>query len=225
MNARTIRRLAWTAATAGVLAVAISGPAAAGTYYRKGTFALAGGFNFPTGEAANYLNSSGSMMIAGGRNLNQKMTLQIEWNHHWLGIDPAVIDRASSDSVQFDNAYASMWSMTLNGIYRFNPNGDAVPWVTGGFGYYKRNLQLTQNTMVYWPPIWDPWWGWVDGGWGPGEAISGKRESSGIGFNVGAGLDLEIENGACLFIDVRYHYAPMDGVDLTLVPVMAGVRW
>lgn len=214
-----------------VLAIALLGlvatslPAAAAGYYRKGTFFAGGGFNFPSGETANYLTSSGSMVIGGGRNITEATALQVEWTHNWLGIDPAVLDRAASDSVTFDNAYASSWSVTLNLVRRLNPKNDIVPWVTGGVGYYKRNIQLTQNVNVYYPPIWDPWWGWIDGGWGPGEAITGQREAYGFGFNVGVGLDLEIDSGASLFLDARYHQAFTDGVDVVLIPVMAGVRW
>ncbi len=205
--------------------VATSHPASAAGYYRKGTFFAGGGFNFPAGETADYLTSSGSMVIGGGRNLTEATALQVEWTHNWLGIAPEVLDRASSDSVHFDNAYASSWSVTLNLVRRLNPKNDVVPWVTGGVGYYKRNLQLTQNVSVYYPPIWDPWWGWIDGGWGPGEAITGQREAYGFGFNVGVGLDMEIDSGASLFIDARYHQAFTDGVDVVLVPIMAGIRW
>jgi opacity protein-like surface antigen len=211
---------------AAVLGVCLSSlPSQAAGYWRKGTFVMGGGFNFPVGETEKYLNSSGSMMIGGGRHINKSTTLEVEWTHNWLGIDPAVIDRAASDSVQFDNAYASNWSVTLNLIRRLHPDKDIVPWVTGGVGYYKRNLQITQTVLLYYPPIWDPWWGWIDGGWAPGEAITGSREAYGLGWNVGVGVDFEIESGASLFLDARYHRTVMDGVDVTIVPVMAGIRW
>jgi len=216
---------AWTVAVAALLCGLSPAPAEAGAYYRKGTFFIGGGFNDNVGGSAQYFNSSGTFHMGFGRNVTERFTLQGEYTHNWLSIDPAVIDRAESDSVQFDNAYASMWSMTLNGVIRFRPGTDMRPWITGGFGYYKRNLQITQNALVYWPPFWDPWWGWVDGGWGPGEAISGERETSTIGYNVGAGIDFEIEGGASLYIDVRYHYAPMDGTDMQVIPVTFGVRW
>jgi len=176
-------------------------------------------------EANDYLNSSGTLLIGGGRNLGQSSTIQVEWTHNWLAIDPAVLERAASDSMTFDDAYASNWSMTLNMYRRFNPDNDIVPWITGGIGYYKRNLQITQNAMVYYPPIWDPWWGWIDGGWAPGEVITGSRETAGFGYNIGVGVDLEIENGASLFIDARYHQAFLEGVDTTIIPIMAGIRW
>jgi hypothetical protein len=203
--------------------------AAGNYYYRRGTFAAGGGFNFPVGEAANYLNSSGSMYVAGGRHLSPNYSVMVEWTHNWLGIDPAVIQRYNSEvppeDSQIENAYASSWSMTLNLMRRIKPENEIVPWVTGGIGYYKRNVQLTETAWFYYPPIWDPWWGWVDGGWGPGEAVTGQHAASGVGFNVGLGVDLQIEGGASLFLDVRYHRAYLDGVDVTLVPVMAGVRW
>ncbi len=159
--------------------VALSVPAAAmaqtGTYYHRGTFMIGGGVNSPVGESNPYLNSSGTFFFGGGRNVNQKLGIQVEYTHNWLSIDPSVIDHALADGDSITGSHASLWSVTLNGVWRFGPGNDFVPWVTGGAGYYKRNLQFTQTALVYYPPIWDPWWGWVDGGWGPGEAIVGER--------------------------------------------------
>ena len=196
-----------------------------GQYERKGAFLIGGGINSAVGGTAPYLNSSGSFVVGGGANLTRRLTISVIWNHNWLGIDPEVLDKAASDSVYFDNAYASLWSTTLNALFRFNPDGRMVLYVSGGAGYYKRNLQLTQNALVYYPPIWDPWWGWVDGGWGPGEAITGRRETHALGGNVGVGFDLEIDNGASLFISAEYHFAPMDGVDMQIIPIQFGLRF
>jgi hypothetical protein len=146
------------AAVLALVVLVVSGVPAGAQGFRKGTFAAAGGFNFPVEESNKYFNDSGSLMFSGGRNLNKQFSLQIEWTHNWLAIDPAVLERANSDSIQFDNAHASQWSLTLNLVRKFNADKDIVPWITGGVGYYKRNLQLTQNFAVYYPPIWDPWW-------------------------------------------------------------------
>ena len=208
-----------------MVVAASSASAGVDQYERKGVFVLGGGFNSAVGGTAQYLNSSGSFVVGGGANLTRRFTISVLWNHNWLGIDPEVIDRAESDSVQFDNAYASLWSTTLNGTFRLNPDGAMVFYVSGGAGYYKRNIQITQNALVYYPPIWDPWWGWVDGGWGPGEAITGHREANALGGNIGAGFDLEIDNGASLFVSAEYHFAPMDGVDMQIIPILFGVRF
>lgn len=213
------------AAVLALVVLAVTGVPARAQGFRKGTFAAAGGFNFPVYESNKYFNDSGSLMFSGGRNLNRQFSLQMEWTHNWLAIDPNVLAHANSDSIQFDNAHASQWSLTLNLVRKFGSGKDIVPWITGGVGYYKRNLQLTQNVAVYYPPIYDPWWGWIDGGWAPGEAVTGSRETSGFGWNAGAGLDMEIDSGAYLFIDVRYHEANVNGARLQMVPVLFGIRW
>jgi len=225
MNGMPHRHAARSGLLLALLVIASAAPASADYYNRKGTFALGGGWNNPTGTSGDYFNGGGTLFFAGGRHLNENTALQIEYSHHWLGIDPSVIDRASSDSLQFDNAYASMWSVTLNGIYRRNPRKSVVPWLTGGVGYYKRNLVITQNTYFYVPPFFDPWWGWIGGGWVPGEAITGSRSDSGFGFNVGLGVDIQIDSGASLFVDARYHHAYMEGVDMDIIPISFGVRW
>ncbi len=199
--------------------------ASAGGYFRRGTGFAAGGVTSPVGDLNEFLNSSGVMAFALGRNLSPKMSMQVEWTHNWLSVDPVVLEHANSDSITFDNAYSSLWSITLNSVYRFNPTGDNVPWITGGVGFYKRNVQITQNALVYIPPYWDPWWGWLGGGWVPGEVITGSRESGAFGYNVGFGIDMEIEQSSSLFIDVRFHHAFTEGVDTMVLPVMAGIRW
>jgi hypothetical protein len=207
------------------LSLASTLAAAQEQYFRKGTFAIGGGVNGAVGESAPYFNSSGTFYFSGGSNVSPRFAILVEYTHNWLAIAPEVFDRAAAESTQVQEAYASLWSLTANGVLRFNPGGAIVPWITGGGGYYKRNLMLTQYALVYYPPVFDPWWGWIDGGWGPGEAIVGEREEAGIGYNVGFGLDFQIDHGASLFIEARYHQAFLDGVDLQIVPIMAGVRW
>jgi hypothetical protein len=218
-----------TCTTVALLALAtslmVAPTTASAGYDHRGTFEMAGGVNAPVGAAAPYLNSSGTFFFGGGRNLNRKFALQIEYTHNWLSVDQSVIDRANADGDTVSNAHASLWSVTLNGVMRFREDTDIVPWITAGGGYYKRNLQLTQTALVYYPPVWDPWWGWIDGGWGPGEAIVGERASTGFGFNVGFGIDMAIEAGTSLFIEARYHEAFLEGVNVQLVPVSAGIRW
>jgi len=214
-----------SAAVLALVILAVTGVSAGAQSFHKGTFAAGGGFNFPVEESNKFFNDSGSLMFSGGRNINRQFALQLEWTHNWMAIDPDVPERANSDSIQFDNTHASQWSMTLNLVRKFSADKDIVPWITGGVGYYKRNLQLTQNVAVYYPPVWDPWWGWIDGGWAPGEAVAGSRETSGFGWNVGMGVDMEIDSGASLFIDVRYHEANVNGARLQMVPILFGVRW
>jgi hypothetical protein len=220
--ANVVRAFAVLAITISAGAIGAKGAGAAP--YHKGTFAMGGGINTPVGEVNPYLNSSGTIYFGGGRNINRANALMIEYTHNWLSVAPEVIERAQTDSTTFQDVHASLWSIDLNLLHRFNADSDIVPWVTAGGGYYKRNILLTQNALVYYPPIFDPWWGWIDGGWGPGEAVTGQHTSSGFGFNVGGGIDFDIE-GASLFLDARYHMAFMDGVNMQIVPIMAGVRW
>jgi len=227
MYPRTIARVTIVVAAASAASMFLSTGSFAqdAYYYRKGTFAMGGGINSAVGETAPYLNSSGTIYFAGGRNFGRKAALEVEYTHNWLSVDPEVIDRAASDSSQIEEAHASLWSVTLNGKYRFGHAPDLAPWVTVGGGFYKRNVLLTQSALVYYPPIFDPWWGWIDGGWGTGEAIIGQHSASAFGFNAGFGIDFGIENGTKLFLDARYHYVNMDGVNMQIIPVMAGFRW
>lgn len=193
-------------------------------YTRRGTFLVGGGINSPVGETQTYLNSGGTIFFGGGLNFRRRFALQVEYTHNWQSIAPDVIDHAQSDST-FTDVSARLWSLALNGVLRFNVDNHYVPWVTAGAGYYKRNLELAHGAQVYYPPVWDPYWGWIDGGWVPGEAIVGQRSATGPGFNVGFGIDFKIEGSANVFFEARYHHATLDGVDMQLIPVMVGFRW
>jgi hypothetical protein len=46
------------------------------------------------GETNPYLNSSGSFFFGGGRNINQRFAVEVEYTHNWLAVDPVVIERA-----------------------------------------------------------------------------------------------------------------------------------
>jgi hypothetical protein len=65
----------------------------------------------------------------------------------------------------------------------------------------------------------------LGGGWVPGESVTGSHADSGFGFNVGVGLDFQIDHGTSLFVDARYHHAYMPGVDMDLIPISFGFRW
>jgi opacity protein-like surface antigen len=225
MNRIPQRHAVYTIPLLAVMLLGAATPASADYFDHKGTFVIGGGWNNPTGTSGDYFTGGGTVFFAGGRHLNESTALQIEYAHHWMGIEPSVIERANSDSLQFDNAYGSMWSVTLNGVYRHNPRRDVVPWFTGGIGYYKRNILLTKVSYFYVPPIFDPWWGWIGGGWVPGESVTGSHADSGFGFNVGFGVDFQIDHGTALFAEARYHHAYMPGVDMDLIPISFGFRW
>jgi hypothetical protein len=55
--------------------------------------------------------------------------------------------------------------------------------------------------------------------------VTGSHADSGFGFNVGVGLDFQIDHGTSLFVDARYHHAYMPGVDMDLIPISFGFRW
>lgn len=73
--------------------LALASSASAG-YRHRGTFVMGGGVNTPVGETNPYLNSSGSFFFGGGRNINQRFAVEVEYTHNWLAVDPVVIERA-----------------------------------------------------------------------------------------------------------------------------------
>jgi len=75
-------------------------------------------------------------------------------------------------------------TLSLNGVYYFR-NTDITPFVSGGVGvtYVDTNIQNgASSTYCYW----DPWWGYICGGYVPTKA---ENE---ISYNAGVGVRFDV---------------------------------
>ncbi len=68
---------------------------------------------------------------------------------------------------------------------------------TSSAAWHHVSAELTDEGLVYYPPICDPWYWWCyPGGVGVGTFIVGSRSSDEIGWNLGLGC--AFRNGAYL---------------------------
>jgi hypothetical protein len=57
------------------------------------------------------------------------------------------------------------------------------------------------------------------------KVVTGSTANA-LGFNAGAGLSRRIgKTPANWYVEIRYHYAPYQGVSTHAVPLMIGLTW
>jgi opacity protein-like surface antigen len=101
-----------------------------------------------------------------------------------------------SASVEGGSLYTS--TLLFNAKYTFLP-GALRPYVTGGFGYAWIDTNIASG-----PPQtgcwWDPWWGYICSGWQP------THNTSAFTYNIGAGLELNLNQGFGIDLDYRENW-------------------
>ena len=118
------------------------------------------------------------------------------------------------------------WSFSVNAIWGPNTGGSVGFYVIGGVGVDYLEGQITDNGLVYYPPICSPWYWWcVPGGVGPGTFIVGKTDSWEFAWNAGLGVDFELGSGSTVYLEAKYHVVETDRASSELIPLVFGIRW
>jgi opacity protein-like surface antigen len=116
-------------------------------------------------------------------------------------------------------------AVTLSPVVRFGGDRRVSPYITGGFGWYRRTVELTQPTTQL-TTIFDPFWGAFYPAQVPVNQILASYSVNKGGWNAGAGLDFKFgDSRAKMFVEGRYHYVQTRSVATELVPITVGVRW
>jgi opacity protein-like surface antigen len=78
------------------------------------------------------------------------------------------------------NNYMDTSTISLNGVY-YILRGNVSPFVTGGVGitYVDTNIPIGPGSTTCW---WDPWWGYVCGGYTPTKTENDLSYSAGVGI-------------------------------------------
>jgi opacity protein-like surface antigen len=184
-------------------------------------FSFGGGFSTPTDEAGRDLNLGWNIDANGGYNFNRYVSGNLDFSYNRWDLNDAALAR-----FQEPGGRTSVWSLTLNPVVHFNPEGKFDVYTTAGFGVYHRNLSLTQpfNTTVF---ICDPFFGFCFPQQGTVNEVVASFSNVKGGWNAGGGFSYRIGDSRLrLFTEARYHRMfSSGGADVTYVPVTIGVRW
>jgi len=191
-----------------------------------------GGWAFPQGDLGNVADDDWT--ISGGA---------MYWPSDWrfgIVIEAAYVDfelsrsaiNALNDAIAADPANDGFisggdmdsWQLGLNGIWSIGPTNRGF-YLTGGIGWYNTSAQVTQEGLVYYPPICSPWYWWcIPGGVGQGTFIVGHQSSDEFGWNAGAGYGFETRSGQ-FYVEAKYVEIQTDPETSTYLPLTIGFRW
>jgi opacity protein-like surface antigen len=188
----------------------------------KFNFSVGGGVSTPTDEAGQDLNTGYNFDVNGGYNFSRYVSGNLDFSYNRWGLNDAALAR-----FQEPGGRTSVWSLTLNPVVHFNPEGKVDVYTTGGFGVYHSNLSLTEpfNETTF---VCDPFFGFCFPQTGTvNEVVASFRTTKG-GFNAGGGFSVRLGESSKLrfFTEARYHRMfNSTGADVTFVPVTFGIRW
>ncbi|MDH3626754.1 MAG: outer membrane beta-barrel protein [Acidobacteriota bacterium] len=193
---------------------------------------FAGGLMFPEGDAGDVVDDD--IYFSGGF---------LYWPEEWaagIGVDLAYTDtdisrpviQAINDELAMMGAGAisggdvNIWSLSANSVWGPDTNGSVGFYLTGGVGIDFLEGRITDNGLVYYPPICDPWFWWcIPGGVGPGTIVKFKEDATELSYNVGVGVTFDTNSGSQIFIEARYKSAETDPKSTEYIPLVVGFRW
>ncbi|MBS0364736.1 MAG: outer membrane beta-barrel protein [Proteobacteria bacterium] len=127
------------------------------------------------------------------------------------------------NQVQIDDGTGQVISGQINGVLEA-PVGPAVRlYATAGVGVAYRRIELTQR-VVYGGWYCDPWVGWCQPDYAPGDLLVASYDTTRFAWNAGAGIDFALPGGQSWFIEARYERIETQE-PTTFVPIRIGMRF
>lgn len=181
---------------------------------------VGGGYTKPV----NAINSR----IKGGYNMNGGLGVNLGPYLTFMG-EYTLMENGFTDQFKSRNSIPGgsirVHAVTVSPIIRFGGDRRVSPYVTGGFGWYRRTVELTRPTTQL-VTIFDPFFGVFFPAEVPVNQILSSYTVNKGGWNAGAGLDFKFgDSRAKLFAEARYHYIGTRAVATELLPFTVGVRW
>jgi len=164
------------------------------------------------GSARDNLESGYNFNVGGGYNFTPRTGFVLEFMESGLG----VTDKALQENNQATDGDASIWSFTLNPVWRFRISGPVGAYLIGGGGFYEREERFREPETVF----------ALHGGrfFAPGFVDVHQIDDTG-GVNVGAGLTWNVGWGTKFYVEARYHYIFTTGAPTQMIPITFGFRW
>lgn len=100
-----------------------------------------GGFNMPSGDTGQSLNTGFNFTFGAGQRLNKMITMLVEYQFIDDGLTSAIINQAGSTG-----GNAHIWSFTVDPVVNLIPKGNNTVYVTGGGGFYRKVTNFTVET-------------------------------------------------------------------------------
>ena len=135
------------------------------------------------------------------------------------------IDADPGNTGQITGGDFENWQFGLNAIWSLGSDQSDGLYLTGGISWNSVTGRVTDEGLVYYPPICDPWFWWCyPGGVGPGTFIVGEQSGDEFGWNVGLGYSFPNTEGRG-YVELRYEWIEFEGESVEYIPLTIGYRW
>ena len=194
---------------------------------------FAGGWSIPQGNFGDIVDDGFS--LAGGATYwpeDWPVGIVLEMGYSEYDISSSAIDAINEEidnsggTGEITGGWASSWSVTANLTWSPSSSGKGF-YLIGGIGAYRVEGKISEDGLIYYPPVCNPWYWWcVPGGVGPGTIVVGSASTTEFGWNAGAGWAFPVGSvGSQLYIESRYHSAETSPEATAYLPLAIGYRW
>lgn len=208
----------WTTITFLAGALAMVPPAHAEWGWLAGK--VGGGYTAPVGGINTRLKGGYNLNGGLGVNLGPYMTVMGEYTLMGNGLS----DRfKTANSIPGGNV--RVHAVTLSPVIHLAGDRTFSPYITGGYGWYRRTVEITQPTVER-VTIFDPFWGVFYPANVAANQVLGSYTVNKGGWNGGVGFDIKFgDSRAKMFAEARYHYIHTRPVATEMLPLTIGIRW
>lgn len=201
-----------------LLAVALAPAAMAEWGWLAGK--VGAGYTQPVGEINSRINGGVNLNGGLGVNLGPYLSVMGEYTYMNNNLSDGFKQRNS-----IPGGSLRIHSFTINPVLRLAGDRAVSPYITGGYGWYRRTVEITEPTTAQ-VTIFDPFWGVFYPALVPANQVVGFYTVDKGGWNAGAGFDFKFGNSrAKLFAEARYHRIATRPVVTEVMPITVGVRW
>ncbi|MGH9674938.1 MAG: outer membrane beta-barrel protein [Bryobacteraceae bacterium] len=182
---------------------------------------VGGGFTEPVGYSNQRLERGFNVTAGAGVNLSSHVGLMGEVGFNRLGVANSLLTAAGIPA-----GSARIYSVTANPVVRFNPEGRADFYITGGGGYYRRTVEFTEPSIAV-VTAFDPFFGVFFPVAIPVDTVIGSFSQNKGGLNIGGGFSVRVkgDSNTKIFAETRYHYLYTSPSATSVMPITFGLRW
>jgi hypothetical protein len=176
-----------------------------------------------TGATAQYLHDGWA--LGGGMKWTptpeSPLSMLVEINYTSFQATKEILDivRASVPSVRTDGGDGHIFGFNFNGVLNLGPHF----YLTGGLGWDRRNLHLTQTVLVA-GTYCDPFSYYCYRGVSAGEHTIAEDSTTKFAWNFGGGFEWPLSTGAVLYLDTRFRLMETQK-HTEYIPIQFGIRF
>ena len=182
------------------------------------------GVSNPIGQTSGFVHASGTFAAGLGYRFSDSQSAFVEYYYTGLPFNDGVRDRLG-----FLHPSSDLYAVTVNYKHEFRGPGGMQPYLIGGGGWYHRVATITRpfgvgevlcSSSLYWWTI-----ACLEGTVPLDKVVAGSITDA-LGFNGGAGMSRRIrQTRTRWYVEIRYHYAPSEGVPTRTLPILFGLTW